>query len=164
MTNNRWVYLIKVNAFNLREPFCNQVSFIAFDLVIRTQFHLEYPFTVNNFVAFRLGNHIEDILTDKLFYFFSTSCFSLSSIRMRYGFYMCEWVQINVCNLCWLIAHCSDNFGNFLCLFLDGTGCSSLWLSRKLLMFVERLLIMIIIVMYRLAFELGRPMDLRQRV
>ena len=163
MTNNRWVCLIEVNAFDLREPFCNQASFVVFDLSIRTQFHLEYPFTVDHFAAFRLGNYVKNILTDKLFHFFSTSCSPLSSVRARHGFCICEWVQINVCNLCWLVAHCSGDFNNFLCLLLNGARYSSSWLSRGLLMFVGRLLIMIIIVTYGLAFEPGRPMDLRQR-
>ena len=164
MTNNRWVRLIEINAFNLREPFCNQTSFIAFDLAIRTQFRLEYPFTVDHFAAFRLGNHVKNILTDKMFYFFSTSCFLLSSIRIRHGFCICEWVWINVCNLCWLIAHCSGDFNNSLCPPFNSTRCSGLWLSRKLPMFVERLLITAIIVTYRLAFEPGRPTDLRQQI
>ena len=145
-------------------PFCNQVSFIVFDLAIGTQFCLEYLFTVDHFVAFRLGNHVKNILMNELFHFFSTSYSSLSSIRARYGFCICEWVQINVCNLCWLVAHCSGDFDNFLYLSLDSAKRSSLWLLKGLSMFIGRLLISIIIVTYRLAFEPGRPMDLRQQV
>ena len=163
MTNNRWVRLIEVNAFNLRKPFCNQTSFIVFDLAIRIQFCLKYPFTVDHFAAFRLGNHVKNILTDELFHFFSTSCFPLSSVRVRHSFCICKWVWINVCNLCWLITHCSGDFDNFLCSLLNGARCGGLQLSRELPMFVGRLLITIIIVMYRLAFEPGRPMDLRQQ-
>ena len=160
MTNNRWVHLIEVNAFDLREPFCNQASFITFDLAIGTQFCLEYLFTVNHFVAFRIENYVKNILTDKLSHFFSTSCSLLSSVRARHGFYICEWVWINICNLCWLITHCSGDFDNFL----DSTRRGGSRLLRGLSMFVGKLLIMIIIVMYGLAFEPGRPTDLRRQV
>ena len=132
-----------------------------FNLAIGTQFHLEYPFTVDHFAAFKLGNHVKNILTDKLFHFFSTSCSSLSSVRVRYGFYICEWVWIDVCNLCWLVAHCSGNFNNFLYLPLDSARRSGLWLSRGLPMFVGKLLITIIIITYGLTFEPGRLTDLR---
>ena len=158
-----WVRLIEVNAFNLREPFCNQASFIVFDLSIRTQFRLEYPFTVDHFAAFRFGNHVKNILMDKLFHFFSTGCSPLSSVRARHGFCIYEWVWINVCNLCWLTAHCSGDFDNFLCPPLDGTRYGGLRLSRGLPMFIGRLLIMIIIVTYGLVFKPGRSMDLRRR-
>ena len=161
MTNNKWVRLIKVNAFNLKELFCNQVSFIVFNLAIGTQFHLEYPFTVDYFTVFRLGNYVKNILMDKLFHFFSISCSPLSSVRTRHGFCICEWVWINVCNLCWLVAYCSGDFNNFLCLSLNSTRYSGSWLLKGLPIFIGRLLITIIIVMYGLAFESGRPMDLR---
>ena len=135
-----------------------------FDLAIGTQFHLEYPFTVDHFVASRLGNHVENILTDKLFYLFNTSCSPLSSIRMRHGFCIYEWVWINVCNLCWLVAHCSGNFDNSLCPPFDSTRHGGLRLSRGLLMFIERLLITIIIITYGLVFEPSRSIDLRWQV
>ena len=140
------------------------MSFIVFDLAIGTQFHLEYPFTVNHFVVFRLENYVKNILTDKLFYFFNTSCSPLSFVRVRYGFCIYEWVWINVCNLCWLVAHYFSNFDNFLCSSLNSAKYDGLRLSRGLPIFIGRLLITIIIIMYRLVFEPGRPIDLRWQV
>ena len=98
-----------------------------------------------------------------MLHFFSTGYSLLSSIRTRYNFYIYEWVWIDICNFCWLIIHYSGNFNenNFLYPLFNSTKHNSLWLSRELIIFVRRFIIIIIIIMYRLVLNFGEPPDSR---